>query len=89
MAHSANDQNILATLNEIRQAQSQLAAAVDSLATSIGLQRQGPEANTASAVFTSDPATSEEAHFQDVGATPQSPLSSMQKSAFTSRIVLT
>lgn len=88
MAHSANDQTVLATLNEIRHAQSQLAAAVDSLATSIGLQRQEPEASTASAVFTSDPATSDEADLHDVGATPQSSLS-MQKSAFTSRIVLT
>ncbi|TQW11190.1 GTP cyclohydrolase II [Cordyceps javanica] len=86
MTHSGDDQNIVNSLNELRNAQSQLTAAVETLTAAVGLQQQ--HSSTAPATLQRDPTTQDD----DTGrACPdaQNSSSSSQKSGFTSRIVLT
>lgn len=88
MAHSGNDPNIVNSLSELREAQSLLASAVDSLTAAIGLQEQ-PASTISSAVLQRDASSAGQSGPSETGPELQTLSSPSQKSGFTSRIALT
>ncbi|KAK8149499.1 Uracil-regulated protein 1 [Beauveria asiatica] len=87
MTPSSDDQNIVNSLSEIRHAQSQLSAAVDTLTAAIDMQ-QPPGSTSIPAVLHRDPSLGQN-HPGETGLEPQNSSLLAQKSGFTSRIVLT
>ncbi|KAM3501556.1 hypothetical protein MY10362_005466 [Beauveria mimosiformis] len=87
MTPSSDDQNIVNSLSEIRHAQSQLAAAVDTLAAAIDMQ-QPPGSTSMPAVLHRDSSLGQNDP-GETGLEPQNSSLLAQKSGFTSRIVLT
>ncbi|OAA66215.1 Ribosomal protein S3Ae [Cordyceps fumosorosea ARSEF 2679] len=88
MAISGDDQNIANSLSEVRHAQSQLTAAVDTLTAAIGIQQQ-PGSAAASAALQRDPTSAAPNDPGDTGPDAPNSSSPSQKLGFTSRIVLT
>ncbi|KAM3439787.1 hypothetical protein MY4824_002550 [Beauveria thailandica] len=87
MTPSSDDQNIVNSLSEVRHAQSQLSAAVDTLTAAIDMQ-QPPGSTSIPAVLHRDPSLGQN-HSGETGLEPQNSSLLAQKSGFTSRIVLT
>ncbi|EJP63941.1 GTP cyclohydrolase II [Beauveria bassiana ARSEF 2860] len=87
MTPSSDDQNIVNSLSEIRHAQSQLAAAVDTLTAAIDMP-QPPGSTSMPAVLNRDPSLGQNDP-GETGLEPQNSSLLAQKSGFTSRIVLT
>ncbi|OAA45198.1 GTP cyclohydrolase [Beauveria brongniartii RCEF 3172] len=87
MTPSSDDQNIVNSLSEIRHAQSQLAAAVDTLTAAIDMQ-QPPGSTSMPAVLHRDSSLGQNDP-GETGLEPQNSSLLAQKSGFTSRIVLT
>ncbi|PMB68026.1 Uracil-regulated protein 1 [Beauveria bassiana] len=87
MTPSSDDQNIVNSLSEIRHAQSQLAAAVDTLTAAIDMP-QPPGSTSMPAVLNRDRSLGQNDP-GETGLEPQNSSLLAQKSGFTSRIVLT